>query len=114
YIPDGDKVAVLLRYDRLRGTPWARLADSILAPMPDYRAIIGNRRVPLEKLFDALLISSRNPADVVATNLVARTRLSPAEVRRMLDHKVQPVRWRAARGGALGLRQPSDLKLERD
>src|SRR5690606_22151012 len=50
----------------------------------------------------------------VATNLVARTRLSPAEVRRMLDHKVQPVRWRAARGGALGLRQPSDLKLERD
>ena len=49
-----------------------------------------------------LLISSRNPADLVATNIVARTRLSPAAIRRFLDHSSQPVRWSVVRGGVLG------------
>ena len=114
YVPQGDKVTVLLRYDRLRGTPWAKLADAILAPMPDYRAIVGNRNTPLAELFDVLLISSRNPTDVTATNLVARTRRSPAELRRYLDSKDTPVRWRAVRGGVLGKRLASATKLERD
>ena len=114
YVPQGDKVTVLLRYDRLRGTPWAKLADAILAPMPDYRAIVGRRNTPLAELFDVLLISSRNPTDVTATNLVARTRRSPAELRRYLDSKDTPVRWRAVRGGVLGKRLASATKLERD
>lgn len=114
YVPQGDKVTVLLRYDRLRGTPWAKLADAILSPMPDYRAIVGRRNTPLADLFDVLLISSRNPTDVTATNLVARTRRSPAEVRRYLDSKDTPVRWRPVRGGLLGKRLASATKLERD
>ena len=114
YVPQGDKVTVLLRYDRLRGTPWAKLADAILAPMPDYRAIVGTRNTPLADLFDVLLISSRNPTDVTATNLVARTRRPPAEVRRFLDSKDTPVKWRAVRGGVIGKRLPSASKLERD
>jgi hypothetical protein len=114
YVPQGDKVTVLLRYDRLRGTPWSKLADAILAPMPDYRAIVGNRNTPLADLFDVLLISSRNPTDVTATNMVARTRRAPAELRRYLDSKDTPVRWRAVRGGVLGKRLASATKLERD
>jgi len=114
YVPQGDKVTVLLRYDRLRGTPWAKLTDAILAPMPDYRAIVGNRKTPLADLFDVLLISSRNPTDVTATNLVARTRRTPAEMRRFLDGKDTPVRWRLVRGGVLGKRLASASKLERD
>ncbi len=114
YVPQGDKVTVLLRYDRLRGTPWAKLTDAILAPMPDYRAIVGNRKTPLADLFDVLLISSRNPTDVTATNLVARTRRAPAEMRRFLDGKDTPVRWRMVRGGVLGKRLASASKLERD
>ncbi len=114
YVPQGDKVTVLLRYDRLRGTPWGKLTDEILAPMPDYRAIVGNRKTPLADLFDVLLISSRNPTDVTATNLVARVRRTPAEMRRFLDSKDTPVRWRLVRGGVLGKRLASASKPERD
>jgi hypothetical protein len=114
YVPQGDKVTVLLRYDRLRGTPWAKLTDAILSPMPDYRAIVGNRKTPLADLFDVLLISSRNPTDVTATNLVARVRRTPAEMRRFLDSKDTPVRWRVVRGGVLGKRLASASKPERD
>ncbi|HUS67617.1 MAG TPA: hypothetical protein VMZ28_23940 [Kofleriaceae bacterium] len=114
YAPDGDKVAVLLRYDRLRGTAWAPLADAILAPMPDHRSIVGDRKVAMTELFDTLLISSRNPTDVVATNLIARVRKPNAETRRFLDNTVQRVKWKAVRGGVLGKRQPSAVKLERD
>jgi hypothetical protein len=114
YAPEGDKLAVLLRYDRLKGTPWAALADAIIAPMPDYRSIVGNRKVALADLFQSLLISTRNPTNVRATHLIARTHMSPAEVRRFLDHPLQPVTWSAVRGGALGERQDSPLKVERD
>jgi hypothetical protein len=114
YAPEGDKLAVLLRYDRLKGTPWAPLADAIIAPMPDYRSIVGNRKVALADLFQSLLISTRNPTNVRATHLIARTHMSPAEVRRFLDHPLQPVTWSAVRGGALGERQDSPLKVERD
>ena len=114
YAPENDKIAVLLRYDRLRGTPWAALADAIVAPMPDYRSIVGHRKVSLADMFQSLLISSRNPTNPIATNLIARTHLRPAEVRRFLDHPAQPVTWQPARGGMLGTRVDSELKLERD
>ncbi len=114
YAPQSDKIAVLLRYDRLRGTPWAALADAIVAPMPDYRSIVGDRKVSLADMFQSLLISSRNPTNPIATNLVARTHLSPAEIRRFLNHPAQPVTWQPARGGMLGTRGDSELKHERD
>jgi hypothetical protein len=114
YSPAGDKIAVLVRYDRLRGTPWAALADDIIAPMPDYRSIVGDRKVALADLFQSLLISTRNPTRVWATNMVARTHMAPAEVRRFLDHPLQPVTWQPVRGGALGRREPSEVKLDRD
>jgi hypothetical protein len=114
YAPQSDKIAVLLRYDRLRGTPWAALADAIVAPMPDYRSIVGDRKVALADMFQSLLISTRNPTNPIATNLVARTHLSPAEIRRFLNHPAQPVSWQLARGGMLGTRGDSELKHERD
>jgi hypothetical protein len=114
YIPTGDTIGVLIRFDRLRGTAWAARADAILAPMPDYRSIIGNRKRLIADQFDSLLISSSDPTDVTATNLAARGLVPAAELRRFLDHAGQPVRWTAARGGALGSRGRSPFKLDGD
>ena len=51
---------------------------------------------------------------MAATTLAARSRLQPARVRRFLDQPLQRVTWSAARGGALGRRRPSELKLPGD
>ncbi len=114
YVPAGDKIAVLLRLDRLRGTPWAPRIEAILAPMPDHRSILGEGTATMADLFDVLLISSSAPRDVAATNLAARGTMSAPALRDLIDRPAQPVAWSPARGGALGRRAPSELKLARD
>ena len=115
YTPKGEVLGVLIRFDRLRGTPWAKRVDAVLRSMPDYRMIIGDRDLPLADLFDMLLVSSRDPSNVTATNLAGYTpSRTPAAMREFLDHKAAPVHWLAARGGALGRRGKSKLSQPGD
>lgn len=109
YLPPGDVISVLVRFDRLRGKPWAAQAEAILAPMPDYRALVGDRTVTVSDLFDFLVISTPEPREVAATTLVGRTRLSGPEVRAFIDHPGAPVTWYTGRGGPTGRRAPSQL-----
>jgi hypothetical protein len=109
YLPPGDVVSVLVRFDRLRGKPWAAQAEAILAPMPDYQSLVGDRKVAVSDLFDFLVISTPEPREVTATTLVGRTRLSGPEVREFIDHPQAPVTWYTSRGGPAGRRTPSPL-----
>ncbi len=109
YLPPGDVVSVLVRFDRLRGKPWAAQAEAILATMPDYQSLVGDREVTVSDLFDFLVISTPEPREVTATTLVGRTRLSGPEVRTFIDHRQAPVTWYTSRGGPAGRRTPSPL-----
>jgi outer membrane biosynthesis protein TonB len=114
YLPAGDVVSVLVRFDRLHGSPWAAQAEAILAPMPDYRTLIGNRDVKVSDLFDFIIISTPQPRDVTATTLVGRARLAGPEVRAFINHPEAPVEWFTARGGAAGRRLASPLVFPGD
>jgi hypothetical protein len=114
YLPPGDVVSVLVRFDRLRGWPWAAQAEAILAPMPDYRTLIGKRDVKVSDLFDFIVISTPQPRDVTATTLVGRARLAGPDVRAFINHSEAPVEWYTARGGAAGRRLPSALAFPGD
>ena len=114
YFPAGEVITVLIRLDRIRPTQWAPTLQAIIAPMPDFQSLVGSRKIAMADLFDTLVISSSRPQDVVATTLVARYRQSPAGLRRFLDRSDAPVRWSAARGGALGRRQSSKSVIRHD
>ena len=114
YLPPDDVVAVFLRFDRLRGTPWAAQAEAILAPMPDYRTLVGSRDAVVADLFDSLIISTPRPRDVTATTLAGRTPLAGDAVRAFLDRPDARVTWSTTRGGPAGRRQPSRLMPARD
>jgi hypothetical protein len=105
YFPKGHVVTLLLRFDRLRGTEWAPATEAVLAPMPDYQTIIGDRALHIADVFDTLVISTPSPRDIEATTLVGRTAMAPADLRALLDHDGAPVAWSAAAGGALGRRR---------
>ncbi len=107
YFPEGERVTVLLRMDRIRGTPWAAKLEDMVRPMPDYKSIIGQRSATIADLFDSLVISTPAPTDVTQTTLVARFSRKPAAMRHFLDHPGARVRWRSSRGGALGERLTS-------
>lgn len=102
YVPDGEVITVILRFDRLRGTEWATGTRKVLAPMPDYRAIIGGRDISLADAVDTLVITSRDPRQVTATTLAAHSQLEPAALRKVIGGG--NVRWSAVTGGAMGQR----------
>jgi hypothetical protein len=106
YFPSGHVVTLLVRFDRLRGTEWARATEALLAPMPDYQTLIGDRPVHIVDVFDTLVISTPSPKDVAATTLVGRSAMPPPDLRALLDQPGARVAWGAARGGALGRRRP--------
>jgi hypothetical protein len=114
YFPQGEQVAVIVRLDRFRGTPWAARLEKIFQPMPDYDALMGQRKTTMAELFDTLVIASPRPQDATATTVVVRYPQKPRTMRSFLSNKNVRVKWRQARGGALGTRLPSKVISRND
>jgi hypothetical protein len=85
YGPEGSRVTVLLRLDRLRETPYAAAVDAVLSRLPDRRDLLDGTGLDLYQSFDALLIATPNPLDYTVTFLAARHRLKDAELRAALE-----------------------------
>jgi hypothetical protein len=103
YFPPGHLVTALVRFDRLRGTEWAKPAEDLFRPMPDYRVLFGARDADLADKLDTLVVSSPSPRDATATTLVAHTQMTRPEMRDFLSSS--PVVWSATRGGLYGVRR---------
>ena len=104
YFPRGHVVTALVRFDRLADTEWSTAAEALFRPMPDYRALFGDRDAGLRGNIDWLVISSPRPRDVTATTLVMKTREPRARVRELLASSAAAIEWSAAQGGLLGKR----------
>lgn len=108
-VPSGEVLAVLVRFDRLRGTEWAPRAAALLAPLPDYRSLVGTRPGNLADWFESLAITSADPRDVSRTTLIARSVTTLGDVRTFVDGAGTRIRWFAAKGGIVGERLPGPL-----
>lgn len=104
YGPPGTLVIAMIRFDRLRDTRWQQAAENLFTPMPDHRALIGDRPIKIADVFETLVIATDRPRDATATVLVARTGLSRPAFRDLLNQPDAPVTWSAATGGLLGRR----------
>jgi hypothetical protein len=71
--PASARLVVLMRTDRLRGSPLAEAARAGMTALPDGQMAIEEGLEPLED-FDALLVATANPRDVTETFLAARLR----------------------------------------
>jgi hypothetical protein len=103
YFPPGHLITALVRFDRLRGTEWAKPAEDLFRPLPDYQVLFGARDADLAGRLDTLVVSSPRPRDAAATTLVAHTAMSRAEMRAFLASS--PIAWSATRGGLIGVRR---------
>jgi hypothetical protein len=104
YFPKGHQIAVLVRFDRLRGTRWQAPAEKLFKPMPDYGVLFGASDVKISDRFDMLVISTPAPKDATATTLVGKTALSRQALRAFLEQPETPVTWSVVKGGMLGTR----------
>ena len=103
YFPPGHLITALVRFDRLRGSEWAKPAEDLFRPMPDYRVLFGARDADIADKLDTLVVSTPRPRDATATTLVAHTPLSRPEMREFLAGS--PIAWSATRAGMLGARR---------
>jgi hypothetical protein len=113
YGPQGSRLTVLMRLDRLRGTDYAAPVDELLIRLPDRRDFVSGTGLDLFMDFDALLVATPNPLDPSVTFLAVRHHLDDAKVRAALnqaakgsDHTLswrtqggRPVAERRARAG---------------
>lgn len=104
YFPAGHQVTALIRFDRLRNTEWAEPAEKLFRPMPDYRALFGDRLAGVGDKLDALVISTPRPRDAAATTLVVHSQLTRPQLRDFLANRDTPIAWSATKGGLLGKR----------
>lgn len=114
YFPPGHTITALVRFDRLRGTEWAKPTETLLQPMPDYRLLFGTGVAHVCDNLDTLVISTPRPKDAAATTLVAHTHLARGALRDFLA-ATTPVQWSPAKGGLLGKRggklPPGDQRI---
>ena len=99
YMPPGHVLAVLVRFDRLRGTEWAQRTEALFQAMPDYAGLFGDRDADIADKIDLLAISTPQPRSVIATTLVMHTQLARPAIRDLLGSSYT---WTTARGGMLG------------
>jgi hypothetical protein len=112
YFPKGHLVTALIRFDRLRGTEWAKPAEDLFRPMPDYQVLFGARDADLADKLDTLVVSTPRPRDATATTLVAHTQMTRAQMRELLAGS--PIAWTATKAGLLGARRspmPNDHRV---
>lgn len=101
YMPPGHVLAVLVRFDRLRGTEWATRTEDLFRHMPDYGGLFGTRDADIADKLDTLAISTPQPKSAIATTLVMRTELARPAIRDLLGSGIT---WSTAVGGMLGTR----------
>jgi hypothetical protein len=104
FFPRGHILTALVRFDRLRGTEWAALAEAGLRPLPDYRDLFGDRAADIAARLDTVVVSTPRPRDATTTTLVVHTTRTRAQMRELLASPGAPIAWSAARGGAFGKR----------
>jgi hypothetical protein len=106
YGPEGSRLTVILRLDRLRDSPEApatiAAVDALLRHLPDRRRLLDGTDLDLYRDFDALLVATPNPLDDAVTFLAARHKLTDEVLKAAL------ARGAAAGGRTLVWRQEDD------
>ena len=107
--PEGSRFTMLLRVDRLKGTPYAAPVDALLMHMPDRRDLLEGTGLSFYDDLEALLIATPNPLDYTVTFLAARHHVSDAAMRAAVDRGARAtgrvVAWRNEGGRPWGERR---------
>ncbi len=109
YGPSGSRLTVLMRVDRIKGTPYQGAVDQLLLRLPDRRELLEGTGLDLFTDFDTLLIATPNPTDPSVTFLAAHHHLTSADMKAALTRGARQTErtivWRAERGRLVGERR---------
>jgi hypothetical protein len=109
YGPQGSRLTVLVRLDRLRGTAYEAAIDQLLLHASDRREFLESTGLDLFADFDSLLVATPSPADPTVTFLAAKHHLGQAAMRAALTRGAETsgrtLFWREERERLVGERR---------
>jgi hypothetical protein len=109
YGPEGSRVTVLMRLDRLRGTDYQTPVDELLLHLPDRRDLLAGTGLDLFRDFDVLLAATPNPRDPLVTFLAVRHHLAESALKSALGRGAKETDralvWRRESGRLVGERR---------
>lgn len=101
--PEGARLVVVIRNDRLRGSSHAQSVRDVLDSFPDWRTLVGGAELDPLNDIDTTLIASANPKYINQTFLAAMHHLPAEQVVGVLSHgEHQGVTWREEKGRIYG------------
>ncbi len=118
--PGDAALMLLMRMDRLRGSPYEREVRQLLQVFYDHKTLLWTSGLDPIKDFEAMLIATPNPYRLTRTFLAVRHNLPTWKMRRSLSkaarYKTKRMRWRRQRGGYRGVipsppRHPKDPRV---
>jgi len=114
YAPQGSRLTMLMRLDRLRGTDYAAPVAELLMRLPDGRDFVTGTGLDLFNDLEALLVATPNPLDASVTFLAVRHHLDDAKVRAALTRGAKAsdyaLAWRTQAGRPIAERHPLDAR----
>ena len=114
YAPQGSRLTLLMRLDRLRGTDYAAPVAEMLMRLPDGRDFVTGTGLDLFTDLEALLVATPNPLDASVTFLAVRHHLDDAKVRAALTRGAKAsdytLTWRTQDGRPIAERHPLEAR----
>ena len=114
YAPQGSRLTLLMRLDRLRGTDYAAPVAEMLMHLPDGRDFVTGTGLDLFTDLEALLVATPNPLDASVTFLAVRHHLDDAKVRAALTRGAKAsdytLAWRTQDGRPIAERHPLEAR----
>jgi hypothetical protein len=114
YAPQGSRLTVLMRLDRMRGTDYAAPVGELLMRLPDGRDFVTGTGLDMFTDLEALLVATPNPLDASVTFVVVRHHLDDAKVRAALTRGAKAsdytLTWRMQAGRPVAERRPLEAR----
>jgi len=114
YFPKNHIVTVLIRFDRLRGTEWAKVAQDVLSVMPDFTTLVADPSAVVADKIDLIAVSTPKPRDVRSTLIAIKPAMPMKDLRTFLDAPGAPVTWLRVSGGVEGKRGAGERVFPKD
>lgn len=110
YAPGNARMSVLLRLDRLRGTPYEAPTGRLLDSVPDFRILLEDTDIDPMKDFDAIFSATADPRYIQESFMVVRHSLGEQGMKDVLGQRyARPPEWKTYRGYPIRDMVPDDI-----
>ncbi|HEY2730423.1 MAG TPA: hypothetical protein VGK52_10805 [Polyangia bacterium] len=107
--PEGSRLTLFIRLDRLKATPFAQAARDLIVRVPGMSDLLRGTELDLYDAFDTLVIATPDPRSPASTFLAARHHLAEDDMRAALNRGAeaagQRLAWRVEDGHPIAERR---------